>query len=211
MKGETSSGGNTKPFFWGVVVLASGAFLLLLFPSLLWLTRSESWAPVVLLPALAYPALALEIAAWVRLSRAAPETRVRRRFLPWSVMSLAIGFGTIPLLLPGWFAPPGRWQFLFLGMFLYLPTVLGPVVCVHALLFLAAAKSFRHRLAFALSAGGAVALVAITAGGVAYQVLLLSSPLLPEWLFAFNGLAGFGYALLASGVRVEFGHSPPFP
>lgn len=194
----------------GITCLLTSSALLLAFPLGLWLTRSESWTPVFLLPVLVYPVLALQMLGWVLLSRTAREGMVRTRFLHWSAAAFAAGVMTIPLVIPGWFVLPGRWQFLVLGMFAYLPTVLGPVTCTHAVLFLAEARSLQQRRGFMLSVGGGVALVAVSIGGGAYQVALISSPTLPEWFFVINGLACLGYALVASGTRLESRDSSSF-
>ncbi len=196
--------------FTAALLLALGSLLILLAP-----VTSFGGVPLDLsLSILATPVLALHLSAWYLLGSSLlglPETMVRvpKRAMTASFVASLLGFAFGLLTLPLW--APSAVYILVRGYFPFLPSVYGPVVGAHALLFLFLTRSLRDRRSHFLLVAGSLFLLVIAAAAIAGQLAFLADRPL-AWVslgVSLAGLAGLGYALIAVGLRSEYHAEKP--
>jgi len=195
------------------ILLATGSMLLLL--GVLAFLGAGGWSGgLAWLATLSWLAVLVHLIGWIALFRAifeiGPEPRMKKVLSVFflSLMGFAVGVLSLPIFFPaagGWYYLPPWAGVLLFGVFPYMPSVFGPVVVAHAVIFMLGSSDFTRRIALAsIVAGGAVlSLLAIV--GIALQVLNVPqsfpAPLAPISLT--TGLTFLGYALVAAGYRLE--------
>jgi len=173
----------------------------------------ETWPAFVV----SWLAILVHAGAWVNLlvaTNGGPRA-ARSPQIVWalraSIGCFVVGILTLPIVFPqpgSWFSPPLWLGLLFLGLFPYVPSVYGPVVIAHGLVFylesgkLTKPTSRGLALAGALLLGtiGAVALGLGMLGGAFFYPILTA----PAWRLV--GLTFPAYVLVAAGFWLEYRH-----
>ena len=118
-----------------------------------------------------------------------------------SLVGFAAGMAMLPVLFPGtgWFGPPA---FFILALFLfpYVPSVYGPVVIAHSILFSLGIRSLNKNHARSLVAMGAAGLLTLASVALVAQFL---PPPTSTWLLVVPGLTSAGYGVAALGWKSE--------
>ena len=201
--------------------LPKAAFLLALGSSLLLLGTGyffsggtpETWPAFVV----SWLAILIHAGAWVNLlvatnggPQAARDPRTVWAFRA-SIGCLVLGILTLPVLFPqpgSWFSPPLWLGLLFLGLFPYVPSVYGPVVIAHALLFYFESEKLTKWISRGLALAGALLLG--TTGVAALVLGMLGGaflyPILTAPAWRLVGMTFPAYVLVAAGLWKEYRH-----
>ncbi len=145
-------------------------------------------------------AIALHFLGWVKLGDASRRSRSMTWTFRGSVLGFAVGITTLPFVpIPPFPDPFGNISpgVVILGGFAFVPSVFGPVVLAHALLFFLGSRSVEDGFANLSIAAGSIFLGVDATFAMLAQGTLVS--LDPVTVLTFSGLTGIGYGLAAIG------------
>lgn len=120
-----------------------------------------------------------------------------------SVLGFLVGLAILPVAFPGrtWYGPV--WAAILLtGFFAFVPSVYGPVIAGHAIVFLVGTRVVQVRRAKGLIVSGSGVLLALAAVGIALQVVTAGTAEFIRIVPFVAGMTSAGYAMVARGWRL---------
>jgi len=192
-------------------LLALGSSVLLIWSVLSFQGGGIGWTSSFALPIFAGTALAIHFIAWIGLNRASKKNRAMTLLFRSSFVAFGIGLASLAIAslppLPGFWAYVPS-MFLLSGGFAFIPTVYGPVVLTHALLFLIGSRLLGDVRSFVfVSAGGGFLIFIVT---IAMLMQAFQSFNQPVPLISLAGVTSFGYLMVGIGLkRVSEARSRP--
>jgi len=183
-------------------LLALGSSILLIWSILSFTGGGIGWTSSFALPIFVGIALPIHFIGWINLNRASRKNRAMTLLFRSSLVAFGIGLASLAIAslppLPGFWAYVPS-MFLLSGGFAFIPTVYGPVVLAHALLFLIGSRFLRDVRAFVfVNAGGGFLIFIVT-----IAILMQASQWFnqPVPIITLAGVTSFGYLMVGIGLK----------